>query len=92
MMSHEPKNPFCMVCNKAKTQRKPKFKGTTQLGPKLSELGELITGDILTKNKRNVTCTILDAGPDGEEDCLDRDLDISELANSALVLFDQGTG
>ena len=25
MMMHEPKNPYCSVCNKAKTQRKPKF-------------------------------------------------------------------
>ena len=90
-MAHEPKKPFCAVCNKAKTQRKPKFKGTLQLGPKSLEFGEQITGDILIKNKRNLTGNEIDEEVEDDGCRPGVDLDISELANSTLVLFDRGT-
>ena len=31
-MTHEPKNPFCDVCNRVKAQRAPLSKGTLDLG------------------------------------------------------------
>ena len=51
--THELQNAFCDVCNKAKTQRKPKRKGQLYLGPKPLAFGDQVTGDISTKNKRN---------------------------------------
>jgi len=91
MMTHEPKKPFCSVCNRAKTQRKPKVKGTLKLGPKPTEFGEQVTGDLLIKNKRNVTDVIIDDEGEVDERPNEADLDVSDLANSALVLYDRGT-
>ena len=52
MMTHEPKNKFCAVCNKAKTQRKPRRKGQPDLGPKPLDFGDQLTGDLLIKHKK----------------------------------------
>lgn len=91
MMTREPKNPYCSACNRAKTQRKPKFKGTLKLGPRPVEFGEQVTGDLLIKNKKNVIDALIDGedGADGQTDY--DDLDVSDLANSALELYDRGT-
>ena len=87
-MTHEPKNPYCSVCSRAKTQRKQNFKGTLKLGPRPTEFGEQVTGDLI-KNKRNVTDAVIDDEDGTDERLTETDLDISDLANSALVLYDR---
>ena len=50
-----------------------------------------MAGDILIKNKRNVTDALIDEDDGVDDRPPDADLDISDLANIALVLYDRGT-
>ena len=89
MMTHEPKNKYCAVCNRAKTQRKPKRKGQLDLGPKPLNFGDQLTGDLLIKNKTNVSAVINDTEVEDSDPMNWIDFELSDVANSAIVLFDR---
>ncbi len=82
-MTHTPKNSHCLVCSKAKMQRKQKRRKTSKLvpdevaRPPPTKFGEQVTGDHFIKERQ---------GPDDDEG--DPDFPCNTVA---VVLYDRGT-
>jgi hypothetical protein len=52
MMTHEPKNPFCEVCERCRIQRQPRRRGTLNMGEKPTVFGQQTTGDHFIRQRR----------------------------------------
>ena len=79
-MTHNPKNPFCDVCSKAKMQRRRKIRASSKPVPDEcrkvpSAFGEQVTGDHFIKNT-----------PDDDDEDPDHPKD-----TVGVVLYDRGT-
>ena len=73
------------------TQRNPKTKGQLDLGPKPLNFGDQLTGDLLIKNKKNVSADIDETEVEESDPMNLIDFELSDVANSAIVLFDRAT-
>ena len=87
MATHEPKNPFCEICTRARAQRRSKIKGSLRMGEKPKKFGDQITADHLVRQR-----TKLKKDPDTGETIVEDSDWMPKTAKFGVVMYDRATG